>query len=112
MFFLKSLREKCPNTEFFLVRIFPHLVEIQERARKNPVFRNFSRRECFVEILSSYKNYQYITLKKSVHITRRQKIEGRGSLTQISAGNQDQGQGQRPGSGTGKHKGLIYNLLF
>ena len=21
---LKSLREKCPNTEFFLVRIFPH----------------------------------------------------------------------------------------
>ena len=20
-----SLREKCPNTEFFLVRIFPHL---------------------------------------------------------------------------------------
>ena len=21
----ESLREKCPNTEFFLVRIFPHL---------------------------------------------------------------------------------------
>ena len=27
---LKSLREKCPNTEFFLVRIFPH----SDRIRK------------------------------------------------------------------------------
>ena len=31
--FAKSpLREKCPNTEFFLVRIFVHSVRIQENA--------------------------------------------------------------------------------
>ena len=26
----RSLREKCPNTEFFLVYIFPYLVRIRE----------------------------------------------------------------------------------
>ena len=25
-----SLRQKCPNTEFFLVRIFPYSVQIRE----------------------------------------------------------------------------------
>ena len=39
-----SLCEKCPNTEFFLVRIFLHLVRIQENTdQKNPVFGHFPR---------------------------------------------------------------------
>ena len=29
-----SLREKCPNTEFFLVRIFPYSVRMQENMNK------------------------------------------------------------------------------
>ena len=36
-----SLREKCSDTEFFLVRIFPHSDWI--RTRKNSVFGHFSR---------------------------------------------------------------------
>ena len=42
-----ALHEKCPNTEFFLVRIFPHTdCRIQSecgkiRTRKDPVFRQF-----------------------------------------------------------------------
>ena len=36
-----TLREKCPNTEFFPVRIFPHSNWIQ--TRKNSVFGHFSR---------------------------------------------------------------------
>ena len=35
------LREKCPNTELFLVRFFPHLDKIW--TRKNSVFGHFSR---------------------------------------------------------------------
>ena len=38
-----ALREKCPNTEFFLVRIFPHSDWI--RIRKNSVFEHFSLSE-------------------------------------------------------------------
>ena len=50
-----TLREKCPNTEFFLVRIFPHsqwirgdTLRIQSkcrkiRTRKRTVFGHFSR---------------------------------------------------------------------
>ena len=40
------LREKCPNTEFFLVLIFPHSDWIRrdtERYGKNSVFGQFSR---------------------------------------------------------------------
>ena len=38
-----SLREKCPNTEFFLVRIFLYSVWIQENTdQKNSVFGHFS----------------------------------------------------------------------
>ena len=50
---VKSLREKCPNTEFFLVCIFPieilhispYSVRMQRkiRARKSSVFGHFSR---------------------------------------------------------------------
>ena len=43
-FFKVTLRENCPNTEFFLVRIFLHSNQIQEiRTRKNSVFGRFSR---------------------------------------------------------------------
>ena len=39
-----TLREKCPNTEFFLVRIFLYSVRIQENTdQKNSVFVHFSR---------------------------------------------------------------------
>ena len=41
----EALREKCPNTEFFLVRIFLYLDWI--RTRKNSVFALFSRIEAF-----------------------------------------------------------------
>ena len=44
---LISLREKCRNTEFFLVRIFLYSVQIQEiRSRNNSVFGHFSRSLC------------------------------------------------------------------
>ena len=53
---LDSLREKCQNTEFFLVRIFPHSdwirrdtysVQMQKNTdQKNSVFGCFSRRDC------------------------------------------------------------------
>ena len=38
--------EKCPNTEFFLVRIFPHLD--WTRTRKNSIFGHFSRSDSFM----------------------------------------------------------------
>ena len=31
-----TLREKCPNTEFFLIRIFPHLTEYGEIRNISP----------------------------------------------------------------------------
>ena len=37
------LREKCPNTEFFLVRAFPHSDWIKIRTRESSVFGHFSR---------------------------------------------------------------------
>ena len=38
-----SLREKCPNTEFFLVRIFLYSVRVQENTdqKKNPYLDTF-----------------------------------------------------------------------
>ena len=40
----RLLREKCPNTKFFLVRIFLYSVRIQENTgQKNPIFGHFSR---------------------------------------------------------------------
>ena len=40
----RSFREKCPNTEFLLVRIFPYSVQMREnRDQKNSVFGQFSR---------------------------------------------------------------------
>ena len=57
----QSLREKCPNTEYFLVRISPHWdpacgvpLRIQSesaemRTKKNSVFRHFSRSEFWIK---------------------------------------------------------------
>ena len=39
------MREKCPDTEFFLVRILSEYRKI--RTRKSPVFGHFSRSEDF-----------------------------------------------------------------
>ena len=43
-FFIKvALREKCPNTDFFLVRIFLYSVRYRKiQTRKNSVFGHFS----------------------------------------------------------------------
>ena len=42
VYILTSLREKCPNTEFFLVRIFPYSDWIREKTdQKNSVFGHF-----------------------------------------------------------------------
>ena len=42
--FIESLRKKCPNTVFLLVRIFLYSVQIQENTgHKNSVFGDFSR---------------------------------------------------------------------
>ena len=39
-----TLREKCPNTESFLVRIFPYQSEYRKtQTRKNTVFGHISR---------------------------------------------------------------------
>ena len=39
-----TLREKCPDTELFLVLIFLYSVQIQENTdRNNSVFGHFSR---------------------------------------------------------------------
>ena len=47
----QTLREKCRNTEFFLVLIFLYSVRIQEiQTRKNSVFEHFLRSEVFSEI--------------------------------------------------------------
>ena len=41
-----SLREKCPNTEFFLVRIFLYSVQIEENTdKKNSVLGHFLHSE-------------------------------------------------------------------
>ena len=52
------LREKCPNTAFFLVRIFPHLDRKSGkiRTRKNSVLGHFSRSDIF----------QYTDLRKTL----------------------------------------------
>ena len=62
---LYSLREKCPNTEYFLVRIFPYSDWIQSecrkiRTRKNSVFGHFSRSDYI--ILYYYIILHYIIL--------------------------------------------------
>ena len=31
---MSALREKCPNTEFFLVRIFPYSVRVRENTEQ------------------------------------------------------------------------------
>ena len=70
-----ALREKCPNTEFFLVRIFPHSdwirvsLGIQSKCEKygpekNSVFGHFSR------CVDSYDN---ITLIGDFHMTPEDK---------------------------------------
>ena len=41
------MREKCPNTEFFLVRSFPHSECEKIWIRKNSVLGHFSRSEYF-----------------------------------------------------------------
>ena len=48
---LLTLNEKCPNTEFFLVRIQTEYGKI--RTRKNSVFGNFSRRVIYAKDYSN-----------------------------------------------------------
>ena len=55
-----SLREKCSNTEFFLVSIFPHSDWI--RTRKNSVFGHFSRSV-------SYLYLRFLFSVKQTHVS-------------------------------------------
>ena len=77
--FKKSRREKCLNTEFLLVCIFPHLdwygeirsispysVQMRENTdQENSVFGHFSRSECYGE-----GNYQIIIYKYEANILK------------------------------------------
>ena len=63
---LISLREKCPYTEFFLFRIFPHSdwvsLRIQSecekiRTTKNSVIGPFSRSVCFPDNILLFVGY-------------------------------------------------------
>ena len=105
---MKSLREKCPNTELFLVHIFLYLnwirvfelnteiysvdlrIQFKYRkiwSRKNPVFRQFSR---IVKIICRMIFFvftdpdRYIANRNSFFITNRGKCHYRsGQLLQI-----------------------------
>ena len=67
-----SLHEKCPNTEFFLVRIFLYSSECRKirtrkksecrkiQTRKNSVFGHFSRSYCYYERFFSPKEFKTI----------------------------------------------------
>ena len=69
-----TLREKCPNTEFFLVRIFlysdwiriksSYLVFRKIRTRKNYVFGHFSRSPIWRELLceARYASFSQLNL--------------------------------------------------
>ena len=43
LFMVDTLREKCPKAEFFLIHIFPYLLQIRENTdHKNSIFGYFS----------------------------------------------------------------------
>ena len=70
------MREKCPNTEFFLVRIFLYSVRIQEnKDQKNSVFRHFSRSGAFVNDLESDGITCSIFLKFSLNRFNNKKLK-------------------------------------
>ena len=64
----RSLHEKCPNTEFFLVRIFPHSDWI--RTRKNSVFGHFSRSEIVPRVLRLDRQTLRVD-KRALRVDRR-----------------------------------------
>ena len=57
-----SLCEKCPNTELFLVHIFPYLVRIRENM--NSVFGQFSRSVIYLE-KNLRTSFHQLTTKKT-----------------------------------------------
>ena len=60
-FMFQTLREKCPNTEFFLVRISLYSVQIPENTDQNdPVMTQFTN-------LGIEKNLQYIFTSNNSH---------------------------------------------
>ena len=75
-----SLREKCPNIEFFLVRIFQHLdrvsLRIQSecekiRTRKNSVFGHFSRSGFQTQsLIFSLKYFQFFRVDRPSNNSR------------------------------------------
>ena len=59
-----SLREKCPNTECFLFRIFVYSVRIQENTdQKNSVFGHFSHSVCVIDKATAYYMFQFFHSK-------------------------------------------------
>ena len=68
----KSLREKCPNTEFLLVRIFPYSVQMREnRDQKNSVFRQFSRSGYYYWKKMVLESYIILSVRGSATFWRR-----------------------------------------
>ena len=86
-----ALREKCPNTEFFLVRISRIRTEYGEiwsissysvrmrenRTRKNPVFGHFSRSDSY----SIVKNLAELSLVILINYSYRKYLKWRALLT-------------------------------
>ena len=71
-----TLLEKCPNTELFLVRIFPHLERIRRdcrygkiRTRNNSVFGHFSRSVMNQQFLLTSMLMCFAELQKFIIIT-------------------------------------------
>ena len=66
-YFCKVLCEKCPNTEFFLVRIFPYSEWIRENTEFFLVteFFLFSRSELLLELNQHLLNHQWTIVWKS-----------------------------------------------
>ena len=66
VFHFRSLREKCPDTELFLVRIQSEYRKI--RTRNNSVFGHSSRSERFAGVLATLldilRKYQSLLKKK------------------------------------------------
>ena len=84
----QALRKICPNTEFLLVRIFPHFacflyfvsLRIQSecgkvRTRKNSVFGHISRSDSFINLdyhrLQQPQSFSLAKAKNKQNITRR-----------------------------------------
>ena len=66
VFHFRSLHEKCPDTELFLVRIQSEYRKI--RTRNNSVFGHFSRSEEFQNYLGLQPKAHFLIQKKEIFL--------------------------------------------